>query len=210
MEATTPRSMAVRASSAHVHSDSERSAFSGSSHASFTRCVAITGGKSRGAAATRLVDQAGEPVRLEATRPLANDLALSTHLPRHRQERPTLRHQQDDLRADHIAMSHPQSRERDSNSARSSGVSSIWIDVLVTRARRSQPQHVGQLSCRPFRPFLGTVARPAAVRVGVGVAVRVGVAVGIRSPVWWVPSSGELYLACSRLRSSAAVAKRCR
>jgi hypothetical protein len=42
---STPFSAAVRASSAQVQSDSERPARSGSSHASFTRCVATTGGK---------------------------------------------------------------------------------------------------------------------------------------------------------------------
>lgn len=101
---TIPSRTSERASSAHVHSDSDRPAASGSSQASFIRCVATSGGKAGWTPAARIIFEAEEPLALEALGPLANDPALHLGLAPHRGHGLALREQQDHSRPDHLTV----------------------------------------------------------------------------------------------------------
>jgi hypothetical protein len=100
--------MAVRANSAQLQIESERSTLSGNSHASFTSVVATAGGKNRHASAAGLVEQSRQPFRHETLRPFANDLSFAPHLPGHRRQRLTACDAQDDLCAYDVSMCGPQ------------------------------------------------------------------------------------------------------
>src|SRR5712691_5245878 len=106
IDSTTPHSIAVRANSAHVHSDSERPALSGSSHASLIRWVATTGGKKRNPPASGLVAEAFQPFLDEPPSPFAHDLTCFSYLACDARQALPVRQQQDDPGPQHIAMGH--------------------------------------------------------------------------------------------------------
>ena len=99
-----PSWIAVRANSAQLQRESERSTLSGSSHASFTSVVATTGGKNRHAPASGLVGQAMNSPFDEAFGPLSNDPTLAPQLSRDNGQRLPRGNAQNDLRANDIAM----------------------------------------------------------------------------------------------------------
>src|SRR5688572_22158660 len=90
MVSTMPVSRSVRANSAHVQSDSERPAASGSSHASLTRWVATSGGKNRGTPTPRIVEQSLNAFSNEPLRPLGHDPASPPYHPGHIRDRRSL------------------------------------------------------------------------------------------------------------------------
>ena len=83
IESTRPSRFRLRASSAHVHVDSERPMVSGSSQASLTRCVVTSGGKTGWAPGSRSIFQTGQPACLKAATPFADNATLQTQLHRH-------------------------------------------------------------------------------------------------------------------------------
>src|SRR6266487_1353180 len=106
IDSTTPLSIAVRANSAQLQSDSDRPALSASSHASLTRCVATTGGKKRHPSASRLVAEAFQPLFDEAFPPLPNDLALLSDPACDCRHALAIREQQHDHCSQHVAVGH--------------------------------------------------------------------------------------------------------
>jgi len=75
----TPARTSARASSAQLHVDSERPQSSGNSQASFTRCAATIGGKTRGAPATKCIIEPEQTKPFETVRPLADQSARHPH-----------------------------------------------------------------------------------------------------------------------------------
>ncbi len=94
----------VRANSAHVQSDSERSTVSGSSHASFTKCSATAGGKTGWPPATRSVLQSAQAFAHETVSPLAHDPPLSADLASDGRDRDAVNQAQYDPRPHHRPM----------------------------------------------------------------------------------------------------------
>lgn len=101
-DSTVPSAVSLIASCPQVHSDSERSALSGNSHASFTRCAATSGGKAGRTPAARLIDQPGKPVVLETFPPLVHNPAPAMKLGRDSRDGLAIGESQYNLRSHNI------------------------------------------------------------------------------------------------------------
>src|SRR5512133_1265628 len=101
---TVPSAACLMASCPHVHSDSDRSALSGNSQASFTRCAATSGGKASWTPASRLIEQPGQSPLLEALAPLVHDPAPTMQLRGDSRDGLTIGEPQHDLRSHNLSV----------------------------------------------------------------------------------------------------------